>query len=360
MEIAALHEWNVGQTGRLIIAGPCAAESREQVLETAAALAAIPAVRLLRAGVWKPRTSPGCFEGVGEAALPWLAEAQRRCEQRPCIEVARPQHVELALAHGIRVLWIGARTTGSPFAVQALADAVRGTDTAILVKNPLNPDLALWIGALERMARAGVRCLAAVHRGFASPAPGAFRYSPMWRQPVELRRRWPALPILCDPSHITGRRDLVRGVCQAALDLDMDGLMVEVHPRPDAALSDAAQQLTPASFGQLLATLVRRSPAPPDASVEAHLEELRAELDAVDDAILASLAARWAIAGRIAAVKASAGVTALQMGRMSAVLDRWQQRAEALGLPADAVTEMYATLHEAVLNEQMRLMSAED
>lgn len=356
MERVDTSAWTVPANRPVIIAGPCAAESREQVLRTAEALSRVPGISLFRAGLWKPRTSPGSFEGVGEAGLDWLVEVQERYGLRACTEVALARHVEEALARGLRAVWIGARTTGSPFAVQELAEALRGTDLAVLVKNPLSPDVGLWLGAIDRFQRVGIRDLAAVHRGFASRSPTRFRFSPMWRLPLELRRTWPALPVLCDPSHIAGRQTLVGGVAQAAIDLGMDGLMIEVHEAPASALSDAGQQLTPAAFEELLTHLVLRAPFSQDDEFQAQLEALRRELDDVDAEILAALARRWTIVARVARTKLEGGVIAFQLDRMCEVLARWRQGGDELGLPGELVEDVYLAVHEAAVDEQTQLM----
>lgn len=293
------HEWGLNlppQGERLMIAGPCSAETREQVLNTCLDIAARGKARLLRAGVWKPRTRPNSFEGVGEAALPWLAEVRQLTGLPVCIEVAAPEHVELALRYGVDVLWIGARTTVNPFAVQALADALRGCDVPVMVKNPVNPDLELWIGALERLHGAGLRRLAAIHRGFSVYNEARYRNAPLWELALELRRRLPQLPLLCDPSHIAGKREYLYEIAQQAIDLQMDGLMLETHCDPDRAWSDARQQVTPAQWASLLDRLVLRRPHPDTPYLEEQLEELRRQIDQTDMELLRMLGERMRIA----------------------------------------------------------------
>ncbi|MCD8282630.1 MAG: 3-deoxy-7-phosphoheptulonate synthase, partial [Prevotella sp.] len=241
-----------------VLAGPCSAETEEQVMNTARSLAK-KGIKMFRAGVWKPRTKPGGFEGNGEAALPWLEEVKRETGMKVAIEAATPEHVELALKHGIDILWIGARTSANPFAVQALADALKGVDIPLLVKNPVNPDIELWIGALERFNNAGVTRLGAIHRGFSSYDKKIYRNLPMWHIPIELHRRYPSLPIICDPSHIGGKRDLIAPLCQQAMDMGFRGLIIESHCCPDAAWSDASQQITPEVLAYILQLLVVRS-----------------------------------------------------------------------------------------------------
>jgi chorismate mutase len=254
MKIDSLQSWlkSYSPSRPLVIAGPCSAESREQVLETATALAQIPEVKFFRAGIWKPRTRPNNFEGLGEIALPWLAEVKRQTGLLSTTEVATAKHVELCLKHGVDALWIGARTTANPFSVQEIADSLRGVDIPVLVKNPINADLQLWIGAIERINLAGVTKLMAIHRGFSVADKLEFRNDPLWRIPMELKVKFPDLPILCDPSHITGERHLIKKVCQKAMDLDMNGLIIETHPDPDKAWSDASQQITPHQLKAIL------------------------------------------------------------------------------------------------------------
>lgn len=340
----------------LVVAGPCAAEDEASLLAVAAALAAGGRTRILRAGLWKPRTRPGSFEGVGAAGLPWLARAGEETGLPVATEVARGEHVEACLARGVDVLWIGARTAGDPFAVQEVVDALRGTDAPLMIKNPVHPDAALWAGALERALRAGITRLAAVHRGFFHSGESPCRNHPRWEVPLELSRLFPGLPVLCDPSHIAGRRDLVADVCRRALDLGLDGLMVEVHASPDGALSDAPQQMDPAGFHRTLAGLDARGRAGADAPVDGalgrELAELRGEIDRIDRGVLASLAARMRVVERIAALKGRGGLPHLQEGRFGELLDEWAGRAEGLGLDAGYARRIYGRIHEESLRVQ--------
>ena len=282
----------------VVIAGPCSAETEEQVMTTATQLAK-KGCHMFRAGVWKPRTKPGGFEGNGEKALPWMKRVKEETGMLVTTEVATPEHVELALKYGIDILWIGARTSANPFAMQALADSLRGVDVPVLVKNPVNPDLELWIGALERINQAGIKRLAAIHRGFSSYDKKIYRNLPMWQIPIELRRRIPSLPILCDPSHIGGRRELVAPLCQQAMDLGFDGLIVESHCEPDMAWSDAAQQVTPDVLDYILSLLVIR-----DESVSTEdIRELRKQIDELDNQLMDLLAKRMRVCREIGQFK---------------------------------------------------------
>jgi len=335
-----------------LIAGPCSAESPEQVMAVALSLAQ-QGVRYLRAGVWKPRTRPNSFEGRGEEALPWLAEAQRVTGMEVMVEVANAQHVEAALKAGIHRLWIGARTTVNPFAVQELADALHGVaDVPVMVKNPINPDVALWLGAIERLERAGVGPLAACHRGFSTYAKARYRNRPHWQLPLELRQLRPELPLYCDPSHIAGRAELVPEVAQKALDLGYDGLMIEVHPTPHQALSDPSQQLDPEGLAHTLRQLVYRLPNSQDADYCAELEALRAQVDELDHALLTALAQRQDVVRKIGLLKAEQGVRYLQMDRWREVLSSRRQWAEGLGIRPEFTEQLLQLLHIEAIDRQ--------
>lgn len=299
-----------------LIAGPCSAETEQQLFSTAAALKA-EGVTAFRAGIWKPRTRPGCFEGVGLEGLPWLQRVQRELGMTVFVEVANRRHVEAVLAAGMDGVWLGARTTTSPFAVQEVADALRGTDLPVLVKNPICADLELWVGAFERLSRAGLTRLTAVHRGFSSYERTLYRNPPQWEIPIELRRRMPEVPMLCDPSHIAGRRDLVPIVAQQAVELGFQGLMVESHCQPDAAWSDAPQQLTPADIGNLMRSLVLRTNLQPGTM----LAGSRERIDQIDNMLLDLLAERMQISRELGSVKREQGLLVLQDDRYRAMLD---------------------------------------
>ncbi len=304
----------------LTIAGPCSAESEEQVLETARQLCkADSRVNIFRAGVWKPRTRPGSFEGVGKQALPWLQRVKKETGLLVATEVANAQHVEQALAYDIDVLWIGARTTVNPFTVQEIADAMEGTDKIVLVKNPVNPDLELWIGALERFYNAGIRNLGAIHRGFSTYDKSQYRNQPQWQIPIDLKTRLPHLPLICDPSHISGRRNGIKAVSQAvsqhALDLQFDGLMIETHCNPDKALSDAAQQLSPADFHKMISRLIVRNETFADERHRNQLHHLRNEIDHLDEKLIDLLTERMQIVAQIGKFKKEQNVAVLQNKR---------------------------------------------
>lgn len=338
----------------LVIAGPCSAESEEQVLDTARQLAA-GGVRILRAGVWKPRTKPGGFEGVGSQALRWLAKAKEETGMLTATEAATRNHVKEALEAGVDILWVGARTSANPFAVQEIADAL-GEYTeeqrkllTVLVKNPVNPDLELWIGALERIHLAGVGRVGAVHRGFSSYGKHMYRNPPKWRIPIELRRRMPELIILCDPSHIGGRRDMVASISQQALDMGFDGLMIECHPNPEKALSDSAQQLTPEETLALISTLRRRKET---LSTEP-LEELRERIDRLDDELLEVLAKRMRVSREIGHYKYEHGMPVLQKERYNDLMQRRVEMGRELELDETFVKNILSVIHEESVRQQV-------
>ena len=327
---------------RIMIAGPCSAETEEQVLSCAHQLAS-QGVKMFRAGVWKPRTRPGNFEGAGVPALEWLRKVKAETGMAVATEVAHTRHVEAALNAGIDLLWIGARTTTSPFAIQEIADALRGTDVPVLVKNPINAELELWIGAFERLAAAGVTRLAAIHRGFSSYGERIYRYSPQWQIPIELRRRIPGLPILCDPSHMSGRSDLVPPLSQMALDMKADGLFIEVHPDPEHALSDKKQQLTPAEFGMLNNRLIfHREPEQADLKF---MEPYRNQLEEIDLKIIQDLAERFSITGRIGDYKNLHNLAILQPDRYNTISEKLVSEGAGYGLDEKFIQLLFETIH---------------
>lgn len=340
----------------LLIAGPCSAETEEQVLATAHGLKALGKIDLFRAGIWKPRTKPGGFEGMGTVALPWLQRVKAETGIPTTVEVATPRHVEEALAHGIDVLWIGARTTVNPFAIQELADALAGTGVPVMVKNPVNPDVALWAGALERLERAGITDLAAIHRGFSTFAPSRYRNAPTWILPIELKSRFPQLPLICDPSHIGGSRDLLLPIAQKALDLDYDGLMIETHPNPDQALSDAAQQVTPTRLGEILSELRFRFRSSNNADYLNKAEELRQKMDEADREIMEGLARRMALVGELAEYKKENDVKILQMDRWNEIFESRQAWARKLQVNEKFVAELYKLIHIESIRRQTEIM----
>ena len=335
-----------------VIAGPCSAETEEQVMKTAWQLAK-KGCHMFRAGVWKPRTKPGGFEGNGLKALPWLKRVKEETGMLVATEVATPTHVEQALAYGIDILWIGARTSANPFAMQDLADALRGTDATVLVKNPVNPDLELWIGALERINQAGITKLAAIHRGFSSYDKKIYRNLPMWQIPIELRRRIPDLPIINDPSHLGGRRELVAPLCQQAMDLGFDGLLVEAHCDPDKAWSDAKQQVTPDVLDYILSLIVVR-----DETVTTEgIHELRNQIDELDNQLMDLLAKRMRVCREIGQYKKEHNMTVLQPVRYSEILDKRGAQGVLCGMDAEFVKKIFENVHEESVRQQMEIIN---
>ncbi len=346
-----MREWGLGLDRPLMVAGPCSAETEAQVMATAQGIAATGRAQVFRAGVWKPRTRPGAFEGVGAIALPWLQRVKAETGLLTMVEVATAEHVEAALRGGVDMLWIGARTTPNPFSVQEVADALRGVDVPVFVKNPINPDLQLWIGALERLDRTGVRRLGAIHRGFSWFERTPYRNSPMWEFPIRLKAAFPELEIIGDPSHISGNRDNLEGVAQQAMDLGFSGLMVEVHVDPDNAYSDAQQQLTPAAYGALVERLIFRK-AHPTAGMRDRLEELRDLIDQLDEEIAHKLGARMDIAARIGDHKRQHQVAILQPERWERIMTQQLRLAVHLGLSGVFVREFMDAVHRESIRRQ--------
>ncbi|MBI3509530.1 MAG: bifunctional 3-deoxy-7-phosphoheptulonate synthase/chorismate mutase type II [Bacteroidetes bacterium] len=357
LDLLPLSAWFPSAKRKLIIAGPCGAESEMQVMETARDISSLGKVNLFRAGVWKPRTRPGSFEGMGEEALKWLQRVKKEFRLPVTIEVATTEHVELALKYGIDVLWIGARTTVNPFSVQEIADALKGIDIPVLVKNPVNPDLPLWKGALERVNRAGIKKLGAIHRGFHTAVKTQYRNAPMWELAIDLKAACPQLPVLCDPSHISGRRDLISSVAQRAFDLDMNGLMIETHCDPATALSDAAQQLTPDQLDELLESLVMRDAYIGDAGFEHMLRTLREVIDEIDQELIQAFARRMDVVERIGEFKADHGVTILQIDRWLEILKTRTAAGESLGIDHDLIVDLCQLLHKASIRKQTEVMN---
>jgi chorismate mutase len=360
LDLIPLHEWLPSRWIKPVIAGPCGAESEEQLLDTARQLAAGNHVSLLRAGVWKPRTRPGAFEGNGETALQWLSTMRKETALPFTVEVANAEHVELALKYGTDVLWIGARTTVNPFSVQEIADALKGVDVPVLVKNPLNADLQLWMGALERFNRNGIKKLGAIHRGFHHAVKTQYRNNPLWEIPIALKAANKNLPVFCDPSHICGRRDILQQVAQKALDLNMDGLMIEVHRDPATALSDAAQQLTPVLFEEMLARLVVRESSTNDTDFGHMLTSLRHVIDGIDEEIIQAFARRMEVVNRIGEYKRDHGITILQLDRWLEILHTRVAAGESLGVDKEVLIELCQLLHKASIKRQTDVMNASD
>lgn len=335
-----------------VIAGPCSAETEEQVIETARQLA-YKGCHIFRAGVWKPRTKPGGFEGNGEAALPWLKRVKEETGMLTSTEVATPEHVELALKYDIDILWVGARTSANPFAMQAIADSLQGVDIPVLVKNPVNPDLELWIGAMERINQAGVKRIAAIHRGFSSYDKKIYRNLPMWQIPIELRRRIPELPIFCDPSHIGGRRELIAPLCQQAMDLGFDGLIIECHCDPDKAWSDAKQQITPDILDYILGLLVIR-----DQSVTTEgISALRKQIDDLDNQLMELLSKRMRVCREIGHYKKEHNMTVLQTSRYNEILNKRGAQGSLCGMDPNFIKTIFEAVHEESVRQQIEIIN---
>lgn len=357
VEIQALHNWITNPNEPLIVAGPCGAETETQVLQTAAELAKIESIKLFRAGIWKPRTRPNSFEGVGEEGLIWLKEVQKQFGLKTTVEVANAQHTELALKHGVDVLWVGARTTGNPFSVQEIADVVKGVDIPVFIKNPIHADVQLWLGAIERFSNSGITKLAGIHRGFHYAGKTKYRNKPMWELAIELKTILPELPIICDPSHISGNRELIPHVAQKALDLGMNGLMIESHINPSVALSDAQQQLTPTALKELLESLVYRQSSTQNQDCVDRLTQFRKMIDEVDDELINVLKKRMTIIEQIGEYKKNQDLTIFQLGRWQEILRTRTQWAEKLSIPRAHIEKICQLLHEESIRIQTELMN---
>ncbi len=342
----------------LIISGPCSAETEEQLVGTAQRLAATGKVNMLRAGIWKPRTKPGMFEGIGAKGLPWLQKAKELTGLPTAVEVATAKQVQDALTFDVDVLWIGARTTVNPFSVQEVADALRGVDVPVLIKNPINPDLELWSGAVERVARAGVKQIGLIHRGFSSYGNSEYRNAPMWHLAIEMKRRNLELPIINDPSHICGRRDILFSTAQKAIDLDFDGLMIESHIDPDNAWSDAKQQVTPERLKEMLDEIIWRKEDINSEEYHAALETLRQQINHLDDELMQILSQRMKIADKIGAYKKENNITILQTNRWNEILERVADNGEKLGLSREFITKYFDAVHMESINHQKKVMDA--
>lgn len=336
---------------RILIAGPCSAETEKQTLDTAIRLSKL-GIGIFRAGVWKPRTKPGGFEGVGSKALHWLRKVKEQTGMMTATEVANASHVAQAIEAGVDILWIGARTTTNPFAVQETADAIAkiNPEVPVLVKNPVNPDLELWIGAIQRFYKAGIRRLAAVHRGFSSYMPGEFRNEPLWRIPLELKRRYPDLPLICDPSHIGGKRELIEPISQQALDMGLDGLIIEAHDNPDQALSDAAQQITPSRLAQILSNLLWRTKTHTPAE---EIDQLRMEIDRLDAQWMEAIARRMQISRQIGEYKKENGIPIMQPARYEEIVTSRLKTASQLDLNPNLVRTLLSAIHEESVRLQL-------
>ena len=356
LNLLPVNEWGINNTDRpLLISGPCSAETEEQVLATAHALKN-QNISVFRAGIWKPRTRPNTFEGVGVEGLKWLTKVKQETGLKVATEVANAKHAYEALKHNVDVLWIGARTTVNPFAVQEIADALQGVDIPVLVKNPINPDLELWIGALERINKAGITKLGALHRGFSSYGDSAFRNAPNWQIPIELKRRFPELLIINDPSHIGGKRNLIQGISQKAMDLDFDGLMIEVHPNPDEAWSDAKQQITPAQLEEVMKSLKIRSKGDSKQD-QAKLCGLRKKIDYFDQELIEILEARMKVANEIGEFKRDNDMIVLQNNRWSEVIEQSIILGKTKGLSPEFVSKIFKAIHQESINNQTEIIN---
>ena len=354
-----LRTWldDLGLDHPLVVAGPCSAETEEQVLRIAHELKDSD-VSYYRAGIWKPRTRPGNFEGVGALGLKWLQKVKEETGLKTATEVANATHVKLALEHDIDLLWIGARSTVSPFIVQEIADALNGTDKVVLVKNPVNPDLALWLGGIERLHSANIEKLGVIHRGFSTYEKTRYRNNPEWQIPIELQNRFPDLPLINDPSHITGRRDMIFDVSQTALDLNFDGLMIETHTDPDNAWSDAAQQVTPESLKQIMIDLKIRKSTDTEADYRAALNTLRTQIDVVDHQLIEMLGKRMKVADEIGALKKEKNVAILQSRRWNEILGKMILEGEENNLSEEFVLKVFKAIHQESINHQKKIISA--
>ena len=356
IELSSTKNWPLAFQKPLIIAGPCSAESEDQMLRIAKELKKHENI-LFRAGIWKPRTRPNSFEGIGVAGLKWMQSVKKETGLKTTTEVANTYHVEQALKHDIDVFWIGARTTVNPFAVQEIADALRGTDKTVLIKNPINPDLNLWVGAIERFYDSGLSKLAAIHRGFFAYNNTKYRNLPQWQIAVELRRRIPGIPMICDPSHIAGKRELIFEVSQKAIDLNYDGLMIETHTNPDKALSDNAQQVTPTQLNNILNKIVIRSSETENNDFKSLLNELRIQIDDLDNELLDVLKRRMNVAENIGIHKKENGVTILQSARWEELLNSRIQSGIKNGLSEDFMSKLLKAIHQESINRQTKVMN---
>ncbi|HMO60517.1 MAG TPA: chorismate mutase [Ferruginibacter sp.] len=342
----------------LVISGPCSAETEAQVLETAARLAKTGKVDVLRAGIWKPRTKPGLFEGIGTKGLPWLLQAKKLTGLPTTVEVATAKHVEDALQFDVDMLWIGARTTVNPFSVQEVADALRGVDIPVLIKNPINADLELWTGGIERVQKAGIKQVGMIHRGFSNYGNTEYRNAPMWHLPIEMKRRFPDMKLICDPSHICGNRHMLQAVAQKSIDLDFDGIMVESHIDPDNAWSDAKQQITPEVLAEMIDAIKWRNENTDQQEFLNALAKLREQINHIDDELITLLGQRMKIADKIGEYKRDNNITILQTNRWNEILDKAYNRGDKVGLSREFVTKYFDAVHLESINHQNKVMNS--
>ncbi|MCH2023682.1 MAG: bifunctional 3-deoxy-7-phosphoheptulonate synthase/chorismate mutase type II [Saprospiraceae bacterium] len=359
MDIQNIKDWGlnikVSENKPLIISGPCSAETKEQVLQTCKKITA-SGVHILRGGIWKPRTRPGSFEGLGIIALPWLIEASKQTGLPVCCEVANAYHIEEAIKHGVHILWIGARTTVNPFAVQEIAEAIKGIDIPVMIKNPVNPDLELWLGAFERLSKVGIKKFAAIHRGFSVYNSTKYRNEPQWEIPIELHRRLPNLEIICDPSHIAGKRSLLYEVAQHAMNLNFDGLMIESHINPDDAWSDALQQVTPKGLKELLSQLIVRQTDTDNLNYQNKINHFRNLIDQIDSQVLDMMDQRMNIVRKIGAYKKESNIAILQIERWRYVRDTCLAKSNKLEISQKFVEEFINTIHNESILQQTAVM----
>ena len=357
LDIIPVSEWGFFTLPRpMVIAGPCSAESEEQVMETARGLAA-GGIHVFRAGIWKPRTHPGHFEGVGAPGLKWLKRVKEETGMKVCTEVASERHVYEALKYGVDMVWMGARTSANPFLMQEISDALEDTDIPVLVKNPVNPDLDLWIGALERLNRAGVRKLGVIHRGFSTTESTLYRNAPGWQIAIELRARFPELPFFADPSHMGGDRKYLQELSQRAMDLGLEGLMIESHCNPSVALSDAKQQLTPSDLFTLLESLIIREKDSVDKDYREGIEQLRAQIDILDENLLNTLGSRMGVSQKIGAYKRDHNVAILQVSRWDKVMEAMKEKARGYGLSEKFIEAVFNAIHDESVRVQNEVLS---
>ncbi len=357
LEIEPIESWGVNPERPLIISGPCSAETEEQMLTTAHALKE-HGVQIFRAGIWKPRTRPNTFEGVGSVGLKWLQKVKKETGMLTSTEVANVKHVYEALKMGVDILWIGARTSANPFAVQEIADALQGVDIPVLVKNPVNPDLELWIGAIERIAGAGITKLGAIHRGFSTSEKSKYRNLPQWQVAIELRSRMKNLPLICDPSHIAGKSELVFELSQKALDLGQDGLIIESHPNPIVALSDGRQQLTPTEVGDLMKKLAVRPETTNDEAFAKSLDELRSQIDLLDDEMLEIIEKRMYVVKEIGKHKKANNIRILQTTRWEHIIESAQEKGSSKGLSDEFIEKLFKAVHQESINIQTEILNS--
>ena len=358
LDLIPVSEWGFFTPPRpMVIAGPCSAESEDQVMETARGLSEL-GIHVFRAGIWKPRTHPGCFEGVGVPGLKWMQKVKKELGMKICTEVASEKHVYECIKFGVDMVWVGARSSANPFLMQEIADALKDTDIPVLVKNPVNPDLDLWVGALERLNRAGVKKLGVIHRGFSTSQKILYRNDPGWKIAIELRTRYPELPFFADPSHMAGDRKYLLELSQRALDLGLDGLMVESHCDPSCALSDAKQQLTPADLGRMLGEIVVRDNDSDSLEYKENIDQLRAQIDVIDENLLFLLKNRMEVSRKIGQYKKEHNIAILQTSRWDSILAAMRERGAAYGLSDEFITTVFTAIHEESVRKQNEILEA--